>query len=307
MPRPTVPTLPLFGATSNPASEIGQFGSFQSPIFTQSLATIMSGTAWPRGWFATVLNNDRQFIQDQNAVDFVFCSYLFYLMTVGIAEYQSGMTYWIGNIVQVAGICYVSLQNNNTGNTPGVSSSTYWQAFGDVVGANIASAASIQPGSDGTIFQITGTTNISSILNPNSVPVIKLIFTGNLTIISNTNLNLPKGNFIATPGSTLTLVWNGSAWYEIARSGSLGPWVSLTFGTIYQATQDGTIQTAFIVGSGQTGEIYIDSSPTPSTPRASTGITLEGLIPMSSKVHVGEYYQIYGSGSMQYAYFVADN
>jgi microcystin-dependent protein len=125
MPRPSVPALPLFGATSNPASEIGQFGSFQSPVFSQSLATIMSGTAWPRGWFASVLNNDRQFIQDQNAVDFVFCSYLFYIMTLGISEYLAAMTYWTNSICQSGGQVYTSLVDNNTGNTPASSPSDW--------------------------------------------------------------------------------------------------------------------------------------------------------------------------------------
>jgi microcystin-dependent protein len=127
MPRPTVPALPLFGATSNPASEIGQFGSFQSPVFTQNLATIMSGTSWPRGWFASVLNNDRQFIQDQNAVDFVFCSYLFYLLTLGIPEYLAAMTYWTNSICQSGGQVFTSLVDNNTGNTP-ASSPSDWLA-----------------------------------------------------------------------------------------------------------------------------------------------------------------------------------
>lgn len=127
MPRPSVPAIIQFGSGANPASEIGQFGSYPSPIYANSLSVLMSGTAWPRGWFGETVNTNRPFIQDFNAVDFVFCAYLFYIMTLGIPEYIAGMTYWTNSIIQIAGQVYVSLQDNNTGNAP-ASSPTFWQA-----------------------------------------------------------------------------------------------------------------------------------------------------------------------------------
>lgn len=127
MPRPSVPAIIQFGSTANPASEIGQFGSYASPDYGNSLSLLMSGTAWPRGWFAETANTNRPFIQDFNAIDFVFCSYLFYLMTLGVPEYIAAMTYWTNSIIQVAGQFYISLVDNNLGNTPNLSP-TQWQS-----------------------------------------------------------------------------------------------------------------------------------------------------------------------------------
>ena len=120
-------TLLQFGSTVNPASEIGQFGSYASPIYSNDPTVIQAGTAWPRAWFAETINTNRPFIQDINAVDFVFGYMLSYLFQMGIAEYDSGTTYYLNSVCQIAGQLYVSLQDNNTGNAP-ASSPTYWQA-----------------------------------------------------------------------------------------------------------------------------------------------------------------------------------
>jgi hypothetical protein len=44
------------------------------------------------------------------------------------ASYQSGQTYSLGQTVNYSGTAYISLQNNNVGNTPS-SSLSYWQVF----------------------------------------------------------------------------------------------------------------------------------------------------------------------------------
>lgn len=143
MPRPSVPAIIQFGSGANPASEIGQFGSYPSPVYTSNIATLMSGTAWPRGWFGETVNTNRPFIQDFNAIDFVFCSYLFYLMTLGLTEYIAAMIYWTNSIVQVGGQIYISLQDNNQGNTP-ASSPTYWQA--GLPGAELSGVVKVYAG-----------------------------------------------------------------------------------------------------------------------------------------------------------------
>lgn len=127
MPRPSVPAIIQFGSTANPASEIGQFGSYAAPDYSNDLSVLQSGTAWPRGWFAETINTNRPFIQDFNAIDFVFSSYLFYIMTLGVPEYIAAMTYWTNSIIQVAGQFFISLVDNNTGNAP-ASSPTQWQS-----------------------------------------------------------------------------------------------------------------------------------------------------------------------------------
>lgn len=127
MAKITASTFIQFGTTVNGASEVGQFGSYVSPTFSSDISVMQSGTAWPRGWFASVLDNSRQFIQDQNAVDCVFSNYLAYIQQMGIGEYVSTTVYDLNSIVQVAGQLYISLVAPNTGNTP-VSSPTQWQS-----------------------------------------------------------------------------------------------------------------------------------------------------------------------------------
>ena len=120
-------TFIQFGTTVNGASEVGQFGSYASPDFSGNIGVMQSGTAWARGWFAAVLNTNRQFIQDQNAVDCVFSNYLAYIQQMGIGEYVSSTVYDIYSVVQVAGQFYISLVSPNTGNTP-ATSPTQWQS-----------------------------------------------------------------------------------------------------------------------------------------------------------------------------------
>ena len=119
-------TLIQFGTTINPASEIGQFGSWSSPDFSFDVGVMQSGTAWPRGWFGSVADTNRQFIQDQNAMDFVFGYMLSYILQMGMAEYDAGTIYFLNSVCQIAGQFYISLQDNNTGNPPGTSP-TFWQ------------------------------------------------------------------------------------------------------------------------------------------------------------------------------------
>ena len=118
-------TLIQFGTGANPASEIGEFGSFVSPDFSLDVGVMQSGTAWPRGWFGSVANTNRQFIQDQNAVDFVFGYMIAYILQQGIPEYDNTTVYFLNSVCQVAGQIYISLQDNNTGNPPGTSP-TFW-------------------------------------------------------------------------------------------------------------------------------------------------------------------------------------
>jgi parallel beta-helix repeat protein len=89
----------------------------------------------------------------------------------------------------------------------------FWE-FGDT----IPSAAELTLGV-GKIFNISGTTNITSIAAISSVPgrVVTLRFAGVLTFTDGSNLKL-AGNFVTTGDDTITLVCDGTDWYEISRS-----------------------------------------------------------------------------------------
>jgi hypothetical protein len=84
-------------------------------------------------------------------------------------------------------------------------------------GANVASTATIVP--TGNIFHVTGTTNITSVSGTGitSGTTITIIFDGVLTFTDGSNLKL-AGNFTTAADATITLVYDGTNWYETARS-----------------------------------------------------------------------------------------
>lgn len=84
-------------------------------------------------------------------------------------------------------------------------------------GANVASASAIVP--TGNSFHVTGTTNITSITATGITAgtILYIIFDGVLTFTDGSNLKL-AGNFVTTADDTITLLYDGSNFYEIARS-----------------------------------------------------------------------------------------
>ena len=83
---------------------------------------------------------------------------------------------------------------------------------------NVASASTITPPLGENIQYVTGTTNINNISASNVGRIIVLNFQDILTVndgVGNIKLN---GNFTTSVDDTLTLVYNGAEWVEIARS-----------------------------------------------------------------------------------------
>jgi hypothetical protein len=85
-------------------------------------------------------------------------------------------------------------------------------------GAAVASAAAL-PVPTGRVFHVTGTTNVTSITSTNFAAgaVITLIFDDVLTFTDGNNLVL-AGNFVTTTSDVITLVYDGTNWYETSRS-----------------------------------------------------------------------------------------
>lgn len=88
---------------------------------------------------------------------------------------------------------------------------------GVIYGAAVASAAAIVP--TGNVFHVTGTTNITSITSTGILAGarITIIFDGILTFTDGSNLVL-AGNLVTTADDTISLVYDGTNWYETARS-----------------------------------------------------------------------------------------
>jgi hypothetical protein len=88
------------------------------------------------------------------------------------------------------------------------------------LGQDIASAAAIVPTCN--VHNVTGTTTITSI-TAQDYPIgqlLTLIFGGILTFTDGSNLKL-AGDYTTSAGDTITLISDGTNFYEIARSGDI--------------------------------------------------------------------------------------
>lgn len=83
---------------------------------------------------------------------------------------------------------------------------------------SVASAAAVTLPTLGSIFTITGTTNITSIdATGNSGRKVTLIFADILTFTDGSDLKL-AGNLVTTADDTISLVCDGTNWFEVCRS-----------------------------------------------------------------------------------------
>jgi hypothetical protein len=88
-------------------------------------------------------------------------------------------------------------------------------------GTDIASAATIIIPPDGTIFHVTGTTNITNGITVNSWDKGRqaVLMFESTPDITDTGTSVLAGDFTtAVANSTLTLLCNGTSWFEMARS-----------------------------------------------------------------------------------------
>lgn len=85
-------------------------------------------------------------------------------------------------------------------------------------GTAVASATAL-PLPTGNVFHVTGTTSVTSITSTNFAAgaQITIIFDGVLTFTAGNNLKL-AGNFVTTADDTITLVYDGTSWFEMCRS-----------------------------------------------------------------------------------------
>lgn len=85
-------------------------------------------------------------------------------------------------------------------------------------GADVASVAgAITLGDDGNYFDITGTNAITSITAKTAGTVVTLQFDSTASLVDGSNLKL-AGNFQGAAESQITLVSDGTNWFEVSRS-----------------------------------------------------------------------------------------
>jgi len=82
---------------------------------------------------------------------------------------------------------------------------------------DLASVAALAIPAHNDYFLVTGTTNITSMTGLWNKRKISLRFGGILTVTDGSNLKL-NGDFVTAANAILTLVSDGSVWYEVARS-----------------------------------------------------------------------------------------
>ncbi|MFQ5453734.1 MAG: hypothetical protein ACE5D6_06065 [Candidatus Zixiibacteriota bacterium] len=127
-----------------------------------------------------------------------------------------------------------------------------------IKGSDIASAAALTLGSDGNAFDVTGTTNITSIASKGAGFYALLQFDGVLTLIHNaTDLVLPNGSNIITAAGDIGVFHEYSAgdWRLVSFSRSEAiPNYDSTFTIVDES--DLTKRIKFDVGSAATGTTF---------------------------------------------------
>lgn len=112
-------------------------------------------------------------------------------------------------------ICFygVDLRGNSAGATNDILSGTSFKGC-HTDAKTIASAATITPPAAADEFFISGSTTITNITADDSLRKITLVFNGTLTVQNSGNIGMASA-FSATPGSVLSLIYDGSYWRKI--------------------------------------------------------------------------------------------
>ena len=137
MAKITRALLKVFG-DSGANTNFGKFGSEAagSGVKTKDIATIQALSAWINGWQDAINSTTKApYLEDMNSAFFLHSTFLAYLLQEGIAEWETGSTYYIGSIVKKTGTTelYSSLTNSNQGNALGTKIDTSnWKYLGDL-------------------------------------------------------------------------------------------------------------------------------------------------------------------------------
>jgi hypothetical protein len=127
-------------------------------------------------------------------------------------------------------------------------------------GADVASVAgAITLGDDGNYFDITGTNAITSITAKTAGTEVTLQFDSTASLVDGSNLKL-AGNFTGAAEAQITLVSDGTNWFEVSRNNSsYTPTASNALtGSIVKMV---TTETASVVTCATTGTTLDDTIP----------------------------------------------
>lgn len=170
MARSTRKTAVQFGGSAG-TNQIAEFGSLAAgtPVYSTDPAVIQSLTQFATGWFAAVIGGNSPAIEDMNALFFVLFYQVFYLLQAGVPEWDTGTTYFTGDITQDGGgVLYVSQADNNAANA--LSTTAKWATMPLVTTQPFGAARTIASGisqlfsgpmtiASGVTWTVTGTLN----------------------------------------------------------------------------------------------------------------------------------------------------
>ncbi len=144
MPAISRVTQKLFGSTAG-INQVAQFGSKAAgaPLFTTDPATIQALSEFTAGWFDAVLGVNNPMIEDMNALWLLAFRQIAYILERGIPAWDSGTTYFTGDIVSsgTTGDTYVSLIDTNLNQA--VTDATKWQRINNAISPPVAINASV--------------------------------------------------------------------------------------------------------------------------------------------------------------------
>lgn len=114
-----------------PANQVTAFGTIKagSPSYTKTVSQIMNSN-FESGWSDAVEDDYAPYRQDRNAVDLALSTQIAYILQEGVAEWDSGTTYYSTSVVKYLDGSnlkfYWSIADNNTS---ALSDTTKWKLF----------------------------------------------------------------------------------------------------------------------------------------------------------------------------------
>ena len=274
-------------ASSAPAAATGiaQFGSKAagSPAFTTNPATAQALSEWLSGLYSAVVAGNSIELEDLNALFFVITYQLAYILQEGIAEWDSGTTYYQYSFVQSGGLLYQSTANNNLNNNP--TSSSQWSPIVTVFNG----------GAD------SGTANAYALTIPNfpsnaNIPNGTILFfvpantnTGSSTLSINGQSALPifdkfskaLNGFDLVSGAVYLLVFGAAEWFIAGYSTNASQY-------FYGGTSGGSAnaQTMLITGFQlRTGTSVVFTAGESNTGALTLNISSTGAIAVHTKAN----------------------
>lgn len=217
-------TQKIFGSNAG-ALELGVFGSLAagSVAYSNDPATIQSLSKYLSGWASAVLGANSPALEDLNSLCYLFAYQLAYIMQAGIAEWDSGTTYYIGSLVNSGGLIYSSLTNDNLNNA--VTSSSNWVLLNSPQKINSFTTTATLTVADNTIVLADATTSGFTINLPAAASsngkifkIKKIDTTTNIVTIDANGSELIDTSLtrqIDVPMQSLDLVCNGTGWYIV--------------------------------------------------------------------------------------------